>query len=478
MFILKSEKNKKLYLARDIDKFFIDWRNSDVHKALKVIGARQVGKTTSIKNFAYNNYKNVIYLDLEDIPGRAFAEYIKTCSDSVTKVLPEYFEMKNIPFTNDKDTIIIFDEIQKDEAVWGLIRPINVYLDCDLIVTGSALSITDGWFQPAGNAITVKMHTMSFPEFINCYSGKIRKFYDLIDLDKITDKQREILQFLFNAYCKVGGYPAAINAYLDGRDYKEELKEILEILKTELTNIKDPLAMKKCIEDIYPKIIEFMVKEKKGDKNLLEHLTNSIKDRDSSLSITKFEVNTVIRWLREADVISVVNGFNLANDSESSLARFYFNDIGLLNYLAHQTVIDEGNLDGLLAETFLFKVLYNKDLLHVKYSFGFYNNYEYDLLLRATPSGDKKLVEIKHGSGRSRSMEVAIQKDLAKCYSFYFGDTEIRNKDGITYYPLYLADKTILDNLDYLEEESPFIKKDNTESEKDIVLRNLALFDL
>ena len=460
MFILKLEKNKKPYLARDIDKFFIDWRNSDVHKALKVIGARQVGKTTSIKNFAYNNYKHVIYLDLEDIPGRAFAEYIKTCSDSVTKVLPEYFEMKNIPFTNDKDTIIIFDEIQKDEAVWGLIRPINVYLNCDLIVTGSALSITDGWFQPAGNAITVKMHTMSFLEFIESKNSKSRHFYESNRIFDLNEKQKIWYTREFLNYCKVGGYPAAVKAYLSGRDYKEELKEILEILKMELSNIKDPLAMKKCIEDIYPKIIEFMIKEKKGDKNLLEHLTNSIKEHDSSLSITKFEVNTVIRWLHEADVISVVTGFNLANNSESSLARFYFNDIGLLNYLAHQTVIDKGNLEGLLAETFLFKVLYNKDLLHVKYSFGFYNNYEYDLLLIATPSGDKKLVEIKHGGGRSRSMEVAIQKDLAKCYSFYFGDIEIRNKDGITYYPLYLADKTILENLNYLQEESPFVKKE------------------
>lgn len=466
------EDSDEFYLARDIDKFFIDWKNSSTHKALKVVGARQVGKTTSIKNFAKNNYKHIIYLDLEDIPGAAFAKYIKTCSDSVTKVLPEYFESKGIPFTNDKDTIIIFDEIQKDEAVWKLIRPINVYLKCDLIVTGSALSITDGWFQPAGNAMTVRMHTMSFLEFIESKNPKSRHFYESNRIFNLNEKQKIWYTREFLNYCKVGGYPAAVKAYLEGRDYKEELKEILEILKNELTNIKDPLAMKKCIEDAYPKIIEFMVKEKKGDKNLLEHLTKSLKENDSSLSITKFEVNTVIRWLREADVISVIDGFNLANDTASSLARFYFNDVGLLNYLAHQTVIDKGNLEGLLAETFLFKVLYNKDLLHVKYSFGFYNNYEYDFLLRATPSGDKKLVEVKHGNGRSKSMEVAIQKKLAKCYSFYFGETEIREYDGITYYPLYLADKTILDNLDYLEEESPF-----TERKVKLDLMEDSLFD-
>lgn len=249
------EENDELYLARDIDKFFIDWKNSSMHKALKVVGARQVGKTTSIKNFAKNNYKHIIYLDLEDIPGTAFAKYIKTCSDSVTKVLPEYFESKGIPFTNDKDTIIIFDEIQKDEAVWKLIRPINVYLKCDLIVTGSALSITDGWFQPAGNAITVKMHTMSFLEFIENKNPKSRHFYESSRIFNLNEKQKIWYKEKFLDYCNVGGYPAAVKAYLEGRDYKEELKEILEILKNELTNIKDPLAMKKCIEDAYPKII-------------------------------------------------------------------------------------------------------------------------------------------------------------------------------------------------------------------------------
>ena len=50
-------------LRRKIDKFLIDWKNNPEKMPLIVKGARQIGKTESIKNFAKNNYKNVIIIN-------------------------------------------------------------------------------------------------------------------------------------------------------------------------------------------------------------------------------------------------------------------------------------------------------------------------------------------------------------------------------------------------------------------------------
>ena len=50
-------------LKRKVDKFLIDWKNSPDKKPLIIKGARQIGKTESIKNFAKNNYKSVIEIN-------------------------------------------------------------------------------------------------------------------------------------------------------------------------------------------------------------------------------------------------------------------------------------------------------------------------------------------------------------------------------------------------------------------------------
>ena len=50
-------------LRRKIDKFLVEWKNSEDKKPLIVKGARQIGKTESIRNFAKNNYKNVIEIN-------------------------------------------------------------------------------------------------------------------------------------------------------------------------------------------------------------------------------------------------------------------------------------------------------------------------------------------------------------------------------------------------------------------------------
>ena len=50
-------------LKRKVDKFLIEWKNNTEKKPLIIMGARQIGKTESIKNFAKNNYKSVIEIN-------------------------------------------------------------------------------------------------------------------------------------------------------------------------------------------------------------------------------------------------------------------------------------------------------------------------------------------------------------------------------------------------------------------------------
>ena len=52
-------------LKRKIDKFLLEWKEKKDHNPLVVYGARQVGKTSSIRNFAISNYESVIEIDFK-----------------------------------------------------------------------------------------------------------------------------------------------------------------------------------------------------------------------------------------------------------------------------------------------------------------------------------------------------------------------------------------------------------------------------
>ena len=73
--IIYTEVKKMSRLRRKIDQYLIDWKNDKNKMPLIVKGARQIGKTDSIKNFAKNNYKYLVeinfaiqkqYLDIFD----------------------------------------------------------------------------------------------------------------------------------------------------------------------------------------------------------------------------------------------------------------------------------------------------------------------------------------------------------------------------------------------------------------------------
>ena len=57
----------EIYLKRKIDTYLIYWKKDTERKPLIVKGARQVGKTESIRRFAEKNYKNVVYINSSNI---------------------------------------------------------------------------------------------------------------------------------------------------------------------------------------------------------------------------------------------------------------------------------------------------------------------------------------------------------------------------------------------------------------------------
>lgn len=154
-----------MYLKRKIDIFLKLWKQNDLHKPLIIKGARQIGKTESIMQFAKANYKNIVYINfalekkfmhiLED--GYDVNSIIKNIS-----VLNPAFQF--IP----NETIIIFDELQEYPDIATSFKSFSIDKRFDVIFSGSMLGIN--YKNIHSNSVGYKedfeMFSMDFEEFL------------------------------------------------------------------------------------------------------------------------------------------------------------------------------------------------------------------------------------------------------------------------------------------------------------------------
>ena len=85
-----------MYLKRSIYSKFLEWKNEKSKKVLLVEGARQVGKTYLSKKFAYENFENVIYINLLEDSGLR----LLSCYDDIQKNIKEGHNMKKKIYRN------------------------------------------------------------------------------------------------------------------------------------------------------------------------------------------------------------------------------------------------------------------------------------------------------------------------------------------------------------------------------------------
>lgn len=144
------------YIERFIEKDFHDWKDNWADsRTLLVKGCRQVGKTTSVRHFAAENYKYVIYVDVRSETDLSLLESASESNvvERLTAFCEAHSEMH--AFINSPDTVLILDEVQENKAIYERIRTFNRSLDCHVIFTGSNLKLSQDYFQPAGDCFAI-----------------------------------------------------------------------------------------------------------------------------------------------------------------------------------------------------------------------------------------------------------------------------------------------------------------------------------
>lgn len=315
------------------------WKNTPNKKALIVKGLRQVGKTTSVRAFAQQNYENVVYVNFKsnNSAKRIFDDdlVINRITTDLSALLPD---ARFVPYK----TVIIFDEIQECANARSSIKAFVEDGRYDVIGTGSLLGIK-GYNKkkskgvPVGFEKTIYMKPMDFEEFLWA-KGIQQTVIDYLkdsyrSLTRISETTHRAMIRYFKEYICVGGMPRVVNVFVTSNDmnavydeqrdlieeYKDDFGKHLDENEQEETN----MVLLTRINNVFDSIPAQLAKENK--KFVFSAMSK--KGRSS-------EYMPAIQWLKDYGLINFCYNLSMIDRplegyKIDNIFKLYFVDSGL-----------------------------------------------------------------------------------------------------------------------------------------------------
>lgn len=199
------------------------WKTSSSRKPLIIRGARQVGKTTLVKEFA-RSYTYAILLNLENPSDLYnFNQYTQ-----VRALLESLFLSNNISIGSISDTLLFIDEIQESPKAIQMLRYFyEDFPDLHVIAAGSLLEFVMKEVKsfPVGRVQFLYLHPLNFREYLEAINHQAA--LSQIDKTPFDPFAHKTLLDLFNQYAIIGGMPEVIHRFIE-KDSMTELPEVYE----------------------------------------------------------------------------------------------------------------------------------------------------------------------------------------------------------------------------------------------------------
>lgn len=316
-------------MKRKVDLYLKAWKENKDRKPLIIKGARQIGKTHSIEQFAYSNYKCVVEIN--------FVE-----QEQYKSIFDQGFEVdvivKNISLLNPElevipnQTLFFFDELQACPNCATSLKFFKLDGRYDVICSGSLMGIN--YKEIESNSVGYKedyeMYSMDFEEFLwaKGYSDDfIEELYQhMRDVKPFSQLQMDVLYELFRDYVVVGGMPEVVKTYISNKNFSGVLsmqRQLLGDYEEDITKYVEGLDKAK-VKAVYNHISAFLAKENKRFQ--VTKIGRNARNRDYVGSV---------EWLADAGIINVCYCLNypelpLKGNYDPKLYKIYFQDTGLL----------------------------------------------------------------------------------------------------------------------------------------------------
>jgi len=316
-------------LKRKVDAFLEEWYANPKRKPLIINGARQVGKTTSVRKFARMHYKTVVEINF------VLEKKYRTIFDngySVDSVLKAITLLNPDWRPEAGKTLIFFDEIQKCPDCATSLKSFCEDGRYDVICSGSLMGIC--YEEIESNAVGYKedyrMYSLDFEEFLwaKGYSGEqVEDLYRHMDtLTPFSPLEMDVIMGHFRDYMSIGGMPEVVATFAESGHFGGTLSLLRQLLKDYEEDITKYARQtdKAKILAVYNHITTFLGKENK--KYQISKIAKGARTREYIGSV---------EWLKLAGVINVCYCLNnaelpLKGNYDASVYKLYYHDTGLL----------------------------------------------------------------------------------------------------------------------------------------------------
>lgn len=447
-------------MKRKIYNKLLEWKQeSNGEYALLIDGARRVGKSYIVRQFAEKEYRSCVILDF-NLVSKSIKDLFENDLDNLDRFFM-YLSNYTGKTLYTRDTLIVFDEVQQYPKARAAIKYLVKDGRYDYIETGSLISIkknVEGIVIPSEEE-HIKMFPMDFEEFLWAMGEEMLMPFikDCFERKKPLGQlmHRRAMDY-FRLYMIVGGMPQAVEKYVETRDFAkvDKLKRrILDLYRSDISKYAKGYDTK--VKSIFEEIPSQLQKHEK--KFRLSALKEGARARD---------YETAFFWLDDAMIInSCYNttepnvGLNLNKDTNTM--KCYMADTGLL--ISHAFDANEIVSEDLYRKILLDKLEMNSGMIvenivaqmlrTAGHKLFFYSNssmtdkdsrMEIDFLIaksKITTRHNISPIEVKSSA---RYTLTSLRKCIAKygsCLStaYVIHPADLKEEDNIVFLPLYMC---------------------------------------
>ncbi len=444
-----------MFFKRKIYTKFLDWKNiSNGSSALLVEGARRIGKSTVVEEFAKHEYESYVIIDFNR-PKEGVVDAIVHHPDD----LDGLFNLLMVSYgkvLKPRKSLIVFDEVQKCPEARQLLKYLVADGRYDYIETGSLISIKKNVkdITIPSEEESIGMFPMDFEEFCWALGDVVsvdfaRKAFNAMQ-PMGTSAHKSVMK-RFREYLIVGGMPQAVDVYRKTGDFSKvdrTKRTILKLYGDDISKYAGADAPK--VRGIYNQLPGQLSKKEK--KYFLSAVSDNARMREYAESF---------RWLDESRIVNIARNATdpdiaLAMSEDFETQKLYSSDVGLLitqafanrpyteNELYRALMLDKLSVnEGMVAENAVAQALRANGTELYFYSRPDRGDgegrMEIDFLIRR---GDAICpVEVKSGAYQHHaSLDKFMRKfgsRLGDAYILYTKD--LMTKNGIHHLPLYMA---------------------------------------
>ena len=445
---------------RKIYDKLLDWKNNcKGTKALLIEGARRIGKSTVVEEFGKNEYKSYILIDFNKV-SRVVIEAFETLAGK----LDDFFMVLSSEYNTQlhkRESLIIFDEVQKYPHARELIKYFVADGRYDYIETGSLISIKENVkdITIPSEERKIRMYPMDFEEF--CWALGNEQILEVIrscfeKKEGLPNGLHNSAMLLFRQYLLVGGMPKSIDVFVSrSKDFGAsdvEKRDILDLYREDIRKIDKKYQAK--VQTTFDQIPAFLSKHEK--RIILSRL-------DPNAKADNYEESFF--WL--ADSMICNECFNcsdpnvgLAMNEDRTFIKCYMGDTGLLlSHAFSENDITETNLyrnilfdklsinEGMLYENAIMQMLTANG--HRPYFYTHYNedkhrnDIEIDFLITEGGKVREKIIPIEVKSS-SKFSTVSLERFMSKfrnriSSAYVIHPKNLLLKNGIVCIPPYMT---------------------------------------